>query len=164
MILKKTKSGIPAKELSLALAEATKCGCGIECDCYGYITLPNWDSVSGERTDGYALYLVDGELQIDTITNAKTALDIIKGIDPATSVVITGCPLVPVIEGGTVQLTASVLPANALQTGVWSTSNSAVATVSVAGLVTAIGAGEVIITFTSTSGITSTCTITVAIA
>lgn len=82
-MLKKTKSGIPPKELSLALAEATNCGCGIECDCYGYITLPNWNSVSGERTDGYALYLVDGELVVDTLANAKAQLDAIKQLDPA---------------------------------------------------------------------------------
>lgn len=162
MILKKTKSGIPPKELSLALAEATKCGCGIECDCYGYITLPNWNSVSGERTDGYAIYIVDGALVVDTIANAKAQLDAIKLLDPATSVTITGCPTGNLSVAATAQLTATVNPTNAVQTGTWSSSNELVATVSPTGLVEAIGAGTATITFTTTSGITGTCSVTVA--
>jgi len=160
-MLKKTKSGIPAKELSLALAEAAKCGCGTECDCYGYMTLPNWSSVTGQRTDGYAIYIVDGEIKVDTLANAKSEIDTIKGIAPATSVTITGCPTGPVAPLATINLTAAVLPSNAIQTGVWASSNNLVATVSTTGVVTVLAVGTVAITFTSASGSVATCSITV---
>lgn len=161
-MLKKTKSGIPAKELNLALAEATKCGCGIECDCYGYLTLPNWNSSTGERTNSYALYIVDGEVVVDTLENAKAAIDVIKGISAPASAAITGCPAGPLAPLATANLTATVLPSNALQTGVWTTSNALVATVSTTGVVTAVAVGTATITFTSTGGAVATCIITVA--
>lgn len=65
--------------------------------------------------------------------------------------------------GETIQLIATATPANAEDTSVtWSTSNSAIATVSTSGLVTVVGEGEVIITATSNSNTsaTATCTIT----
>jgi len=64
--------------------------------------------------------------------------------------------------GETLQLTASVLPANATyQTITWSTTDATVATVSNAGLVTAAGYGTATITATSHNGKTATCDITV---
>ncbi|PYE81698.1 putative secreted protein (Por secretion system target) [Winogradskyella epiphytica] len=63
----------------------------------------------------------------------------------------------------TIQLTATFTPANATnQNGVWSTSDNTIATVDSNGLVTAIGPGEVTITFTSADGgFTDTSQITV---
>lgn len=74
-LINKTKSGIPQRELSLALAEATKCGgCGIECECFGYLSLPNWISATGERQDGYVLYIVDGVLKVATKATAEAEI------------------------------------------------------------------------------------------
>lgn len=67
--------------------------------------------------------------------------------DP-TSVSITGEGNVAL--GTTLQLTGAVLPATAVQTLTWTSSDEAIATVSAAGLVTAVSAGEVTITATST--------------
>lgn len=66
--------------------------------------------------------------------------------------------------GETKQLTATVEPANATdQTVTWSTSDQTVATVSTAGLVTAVKAGSATITVTTTDGDkTATCAVTVS--
>ena len=71
--------------------------------------------------------------------------------------------------GDTISLTATVAPTNATnKTVTWSSSNPLVATVSDDGVVTAVGAGEAIITATATNGTTdtgddqtATCTVTV---
>lgn len=66
--------------------------------------------------------------------------------------------------GGTLQLTATVLPEDATDKSVtWSSSNESVATVSSNGLVTAKGEGEATITCTAGdgSGVTATCEVTV---
>ena len=71
--------------------------------------------------------------------------------------------------GDTLSLTATVAPTNATnKTVTWSSSNPLVATVSDDGVVTAVGAGEAIITATATNGTTdtgddqtATCTVTV---
>ncbi len=70
---------------------------------------------------------------------------------------VTGVTLSPVSasieEGQTLQLTATVLPANATNKSVtWSTSNASVATVSTTGLVTGIDPGTAIITVTTNDG------------
>ena len=68
-------------------------------------------------------------------------------------------------EGGTAQLTASVLPKNATNKSVtWSSSDENVATVDDNGLVTAEATGTAIITATANdgSGITSSCSVTVS--
>ena len=63
------------------------------------------------------------------------------------------------------QLTASVTPANATdQTITWTTDNGAVATVDNTGKVTAVGAGEAVITATTNDGsFMASCTVTVAV-
>lgn len=65
--------------------------------------------------------------------------------------------------GATVQLTATVAPADATNKAlVWSTSDAAIATVSDTGLVTAVAAGTATITVKTVDGeFTATCTITV---
>jgi len=68
------------------------------------------------------------------------------------------------IINGTQQLSVTFTPSNTTdQSGTWTSSNSAVASVSSSGLVTALAAGNATITFTSTSGSrTATCAVTVA--
>lgn len=88
---------------------------------------------------------------------------------PVTSVTLTPNPPPSIAVGGTQALTATVVPDNATdKTVTWSSSNTAVATVSDDGVVTAVGAGEAIITATATNGTTdtgddqtATCTVTV---
>jgi hypothetical protein len=66
--------------------------------------------------------------------------------------------------GATDTLFAAVTPANAINQNVtWSSSNSAVASVSTGGLVTAVAAGQAVITVRTVDGNkTSTCTVTVS--
>lgn len=68
-----------------------------------------------------------------------------------------------ILIGGTDQLTATVLPANANNKAVtWSSSNTSVATVSSNGLITAVGVGSCTITVTTQDGgKTATCAVTV---
>lgn len=75
-----------------------------------------------------------------------------------TQVAVTGVSISPtsasIKAGLTQQLNATVAPANASNTNVtWSSSNTAVATVSAAGLVTAIAAGTASITVTTQDGV-----------
>lgn len=66
--------------------------------------------------------------------------------------------------GNTLQLTASVLPADADDATVtWSTSDETLATVNASGLVEALAVGEVVITATANdeSGVSASCTITI---
>ncbi|MBP8762220.1 MAG: Ig-like domain-containing protein [Acetoanaerobium sp.] len=163
--IKKSKSSIPPRELQLALAEASKCGCGIDC-CYGYLTLPNYNSNSGDVDEFVALYVVDGVLKINDIPTAKNE---IKGYQTnslvsATGVVIEGCPEGALQTDYTVQLAAVVNPSGALQTGTWTSSVPTRATVSNTGLVTSVGesSGPTTIKFVSTDGaFEATCIITV---
>ena len=73
-------------------------------------------------------------------------------------------PTVTTIEQGeTVQLTETVLPANADDKSVtWSSSNTSIATVNSSGLVTGVSPGSATITVTTTDGsLTATCVVTV---
>ena len=89
---------------------------------------------------------------------------------PVTSITVTGAgAAVSVLNGGTLQMSAAVLPANATnQTVTWSVTNgTGSATInSISGLLTATGAGTVTVTASATdgSGITGTEVITVAVA
>jgi uncharacterized protein YjdB len=140
------------------------CGCGIDC-CKGYLVLPNYNSVSGDVEGNYAVYIVNGALEI----GLQSEIDaIIKGyhsnkLISATSASITGClSSTPLVALATRQLTAKVLPTGSVQTGVWTTSAPLIATVSSTGLVTAVATGTATITFTSTDGgYTATCAIIV---
>ncbi|MBR4749381.1 MAG: Ig-like domain-containing protein, partial [Abditibacteriota bacterium] len=82
-------------------------------------------------------------------------------------VAATGVSLSPssvsLLTGGTKALTATVKPSNATnKTLIWSTSNSAVAAISPAGVVTANAAGSAVITVkTKDGGFTATCNVTV---
>ncbi|MDP3179649.1 MAG: Ig-like domain-containing protein, partial [Spirochaetaceae bacterium] len=86
---------------------------------------------------------------------------------PGKNVAATGVTVSPatasIAVAATVQLTATVAPSTATNRAVsWSTSASAIATVSSSGLVTGVAAGPVTITATTTDGsFTDTCAVTV---
>ncbi|MCF2491603.1 Ig-like domain-containing protein [Dyadobacter sp. CY347] len=81
---------------------------------------------------------------------------------PVASVSISPASIT-IAAGATTQLTATVLPANATnKTVLWSSSNTAVATVSTSGVVTGASGGSVVITATTADGAkTATSAITV---
>lgn len=139
--------------------------CGFYVHPDGYVILPNYNSASGDVDSKMALIIVDGVLETMTLAAAEAAVCTYKENDyiTATSVSISGCLVGTDLNvAATRQLTATVLPAGALQTGTWSTSDAGVATVSVAGLVTGVADGTATITFTTTDGgLTATCVITV---
>ena len=87
----------------------------------------------------------------------------VAGDVPVTSVSISTCSTENIIAGLPHQLTANVIPANAINTNVtWSSSNDAIATVDENGLVTTVAQGMATITVTTEDGnFTDTCTITV---
>ena len=81
---------------------------------------------------------------------------------PATSISITVHGETSLEINQTVQLTAEVLPENATdKTVAWSSSNLAIASVTETGLVTALSAGETVITATNSAGQYDRVTITV---
>lgn len=69
----------PIRSLAEGLAKEAECGCGIECQCYGYLVLKDWNSTTGEQTYS-AIYIVDGALVVDTVDNAKAAIDAFKAL------------------------------------------------------------------------------------
>ena len=109
---------------------------------------------------------------IGTATITATATDG-SGISATVAVTVTpllvsGITMTPstatLFIGDNTTLTATVTPANASNTAVnWSSSNTAVATVSASGVVTGVTAGTATITATAAdgSGITATCAVTV---
>lgn len=146
-----------------ALANDANCGCGLDCK-NGYLVLPNFNPVSGDIDGYYAVYIVDGNITIDTVAEAKATIQLYcnNSAISATSVTISGCTGGSLAPLATRQLTATVLPSGAIQTGDWTSSDTTKATVSSSGLVTAVAAGTSTITFTSTDGgFTATCVITV---
>lgn len=77
--------------------------------------------------------------------------------EPEPEVAITGIvvgPSSPSVEvGKTLQMTTTISPSNATdQSGVWSTADSAIATVDQSGVVTGVAAGSVVVSFTANSG------------
>lgn len=142
--------------------------CGSYIDPKGFLVLPNFNSISGDIEERFALYIVNGAVEIDTLANVETVVNNFckNATVSATGVTISGCLVGTVLDGtpNTRQLTATVLPAGALQTGTWTSSVPTRATVDSSGLVTYVGAtaGDTTITFTSTDGaFTATCVITV---
>ena len=91
-----------------------------------------------------------------------------KSSSPSNPVLATSISLnktsAEINTGGTLQLTATVLPSNATnKTVTWTTSNSSVATVNSNGLVTTIASGTVTITARTTDGsnLSASCSVTV---
>ncbi len=93
---------------------------------------------------------------------ATSAITVTSGTVPVTGVTVAPVSA-SVNTGGTVQLTASLVPSNATnKTVTWSSSNPAHATVSANGLVTGVSAGSAVITATTQDGgYTATCNVSV---
>ena len=100
-------------------------------------------------------------------TTAPVGNNPFSGTITFAAIPVTGITLAPttlaLVEDNTGALTATVTPAAATDKSVtWSSSNSAVATVSTTGVVTAVLAGTATITVTTVDGgITATCAVTV---
>ena len=116
------------------------------------------DAYSGATvTLGTSLSLTAYQYRVLTNTNVQTV--------PVTGVSVS--PTAASVSAGlTTQLTATVAPTNATNQGVsWSSSNTAIATVSAIGLVTGVAAGTAVITATTADGgKTASATITVTAA
>jgi len=140
--------------------------CGSFIDPRGFLVLPNFNSLSGDSTRRHALYIVNGAIVLGTEAAAITAINAFCNniAISAIGVSITGCLVGTLANLATRQLTAIVAPTGAIQTGIWTSSAPAIATVSAGGLVTATATdGVTTITFTSTDGaFTATCVVTVA--
>ncbi len=107
-------------------------------------------------TDGVVKGLSEGTSTITVITEDGnlTASCLVSVTDyHAESVEITPAETQNLKKGETVQLTATVLPSNAINKNVtWTSSNTAVATVDESGKVSAVGGGEADITASTVDG------------
>ena len=92
-------------------------------------------------------------------------ITVFKPVIPVTAVELSGCPEKGLAIDETVQLAASIAPANADDPSVtWSSSNAEILTVDQSGLVTAVEPGTAIISVNTTDGdFTETCEITVEV-
>ena len=106
-----------------------------------------------------------GLADVSSFFNSVQTPDTVQAVTPA--VAVTGVSVTPttatVAAGSTESLTATVAPANATDKAVtWSSSDTAVATVSDEGVVTGAAAGSANITVTTHDGsFTATCAVTV---
>jgi uncharacterized repeat protein (TIGR02543 family) len=109
-----------------------------------------------------------GSATITATTSDGSFTDVCAVTVTADTVSVTGVVVSPktvsLSAGGTSTLSASVAPSDAtVSTVTWTTSNSNVASVSAAGVVTAVGAGSATITATTTDGnLTDTSVVSVA--
>ena len=102
------------------------------------------DPISAEN-DGHAYADVTLTLTVPEATSVT--------VDPSEAATIVG---------GTIQLTATVLPAGASQSVTWSTEDTDIVSVSDSGLVTGLKGGEATVTATTENGKTGNVTITVS--
>ena len=114
-------------------------------------------------------YLANGVICTNAdsnVTSTEASTTAANNTIPITGIKVTG-DIDSLFAGETLQLTASKVPANAteaLGTVTWATSNADVATVDASGLVTAVAAGTATITASAnnSSGVTTTCEVTVS--
>ncbi len=66
--------------LNEALALEALCGCGIDCDCFGFLTLPSWNSTTGE-SEYVAIYVIDGNIVVNDVETAKAEINAIKALN-----------------------------------------------------------------------------------
>ena len=107
---------------------------------------------------------LDDNLWRWTYGSASDVIDIT--VSACNNIQVTGVTLssnsAKMSVGSTLQLNATVLPANATdKTLVWKSDNTKIAKVSDSGLVTAVGVGTTIVKATSSNGKSTSCTITV---
>ena len=101
-----------------------------------------------------------------TLENSQTTVTINENqsVVPATGISLNNATLTLTAAGQTATLTATVTPSNATNKNVtWASSNTAVATVSSTGVVTAVANGTAVITATTADGtnLSAQCTVTV---
>ena len=122
----------------------------------GAVTGGSWSSsdagVVSVDENGLITAVADGTATITftTTDGVEAKITVTVGSAPQ-SAVINGAPETLAV-GEYVQLTSTVTPAEAAQTGTWTSSDDAIATVDSTGRVTAVAAGTVTITFTTTDG------------
>ena len=106
--------------------------------------------------------LPDVLVKYDDFVNKSATIKVVGAPIPATGITLNPTELSMTV-GDTEPLTATVTPADATDTVVWSTNDDTVATVDASGSVTAVGAGETTITATAGS-VSATCTVKVSCA
>ena len=122
----------------------------------GAVTGGSWSSsdagVVSVDENGLITAVADGTATITftTTDGVEAKITVTVGSAPQ-SAVINGAPETLAV-GEYVQLTSTVTPAEAAQTGTWSSSDTDIATVDSTGRVTGVAAGTVTITFTTTDG------------
>ena len=174
------QAGLP-EITNITLAEAQAFGVAISCPTTYWMVVYakdgnnlKWTSNSyrtGEQTSTSWENFIHGDAYICPDPMADVTIYFSKGL---TTISVTGVTLnkesTTLTVGGTETLTATVAPDDATdKTVTWSSSNTNVATVSDAGLVTAVAAGTATITVTATNGTadgtsddkTATCAVTV---
>ena len=127
-------------------------------------------AVATVSSTGLVTCLTAGNATITVTTvdggyGATCAVKVVVPVVAVTGVTIDNGATADVDVGNTLQLTATVLPANATNKAItWSTSNPAAATVSATGLVTGVGNGTGIISATTVDGgFVANITISVAV-
>ena len=93
--------------------------------------------------------------------HAYADVNITLTVPEATSVTVDPSEAETIVDG-TIQLTATVLPAGASQEVTWSTEHSDIVSVTDAGLVTGLKGGEATVVATTPNGMTGSATITVS--
>ena len=114
-------------------------------------------------SDGVVTALAEGSATITAAVGSVSASCVITVLHRAVSVesVTLDITELTLVEGNSQQLNASVTPEGADDsTPVWTSSDSAVASVSTSGLVTAVSEGSAVITVTA-GGRSASCTVTV---
>ena len=118
--------------------------------------------------------MTTGSITIDAVAEGTAVITgySANGLSASVRIRVTKTPAVPtaitltpesasIETGKTVQLTATVTPADADQTVTYTSSNPGIASVSSSGLVTGISAGSAVITATTSNGLSAECEVTV---
>jgi uncharacterized protein YjdB len=133
---------------------------------YGIYVLPGTPGTNGSMT---TTGLVVNAASTPAINNESPATFTINNVGNTSvaSVAISPASALSIPQGGTSQLTAVISPTNATNQNVaWTSSNTAVATVSAAGVVTGVAPGTATITVTTQDGskaATKSVTVTAAV-
>ena len=118
------------------------------------------EKVATVTSDGIVKAVATGKATIKATTiNGKSATCEVTVIVPATKVFVN--QNIKIVKGKTLQLTASVLPADTTDKLTWESSNTSKVTVDANGKIKAVATGSAKITVTTDSGKKATCKVTV---